>query len=250
MLIDVAFTPGEVQDMASKVCIVVDVIRATSTLTVVMSRNPARVILTATVQKARKFAEQQSIHPLLGGEREGVAPEGFDFGNSPREYQNKDLHGKTLVFSSTNGTRAVADVGLAPHVLLGSFLNATAVTTMALEKARADDLGIMIVCAGREEKFAIDDAWCAGFLISKLTGLIPAEQAFTLGEGGQAALAIFGYYRDPHLLFTGSGAGKAIIAKGLGEDIDFLLQNDLFSTVPTLIQRDRTPPANGFSLLI
>ncbi|HNW36533.1 MAG TPA: 2-phosphosulfolactate phosphatase [Candidatus Ozemobacteraceae bacterium] len=250
MNIDAAFTPDEVQAPSGKVCIVVDVIRSTSTLQVIYSRNPAKVILTPTVQKAMKFAAQQTVHPMLCGERGGLIPEGFDRGNSPREYANLDLTGRTVVFTSSNGTRAVADVSLAPHVFLGSFLNAGAVVEAALSTATLNGLDITMVCAGREERFAIDDAYCAGFLIAQLISRIPSDQSFELGEGGQAALAIYGYYRDPLKLFQNSGAGKAIMSIGLADDLPYLLQPDLYPIVPTLIQRDQPAGKWGFSLLI
>lgn len=250
MNIDVSFTPDQVQAPSSKVCIVVDVLRSTSTLQAIYSRKPAKVILTPTVQKAMKFAAQQTVHPLLCGERGGLIPEGFDHGNSPREYVNLDLTGRTVVFTSSNGTRAVADVNLAPHVFLGSFLNAGAVVEAALSAASQNGLDITMVCAGREERFAIDDAYCAGFLVSQLMSRIPSDQSFEIGDGGQAALAMYGYYRDPLKLLENSSAGKAVMRIGLADDLPFLLQRDLYPVVPTLRQRDQPVSPWGFSLLI
>lgn len=249
MNIDVAFTPDQVQAPSSKVCIVVDVIRSTSTLQVIYSRKPAKVLLTPTVQKAMKFAAQQTVHPMLCGERGGLIPEGFDHGNSPREYVNLDLTGRTVVFTSSNGTRAVADVNLAPHVFLGSFLNAGAVVEAALSAAARNGLDITMVCAGREERFAIDDAYCAGFLVSQLMSRIPSDRQFEIGEGGQAALALYGYYRDPLKLLQNSGAGQAVMRIGLADDLPFLLQQDLYPVVPTLTHRDQPASGWGFSLL-
>ena len=248
MNIDVAFTPSEVQALNNKVCVVVDVIRSTSTLPVIMSRNPGRVILTPTVQKAMKFASQQSEHPLLCGERGGLVPEGFDYGNSPREYKGANLAGRTLVFTSSNGTRAIGDVGLASHVLLGSFINASAVIDRSLELAYRQMLDIMFVCAGREEKFALDDAYCAGFLVSQLIQKIPSNESFVLGDGGQASLGIYGYYRAPQRLLENSGSGKSVIGIGLQEDLQFLLEVDSFDTVPALIHnRNPEPERWGFT---
>ena len=82
----------------------------------------------------------------------------------------------------------------------------------------------MFVCAGREEKFAIDDAYCAGYLVSRIVSLISSDTEFTLGDGAQAALGIFGYYRDDKRLLEMSGAGKNVIDIGLSEDLTFLLQ--------------------------
>ena len=250
LTIDVAFTPGEVQALSRKLCVVVDVVLSTSTLAVIMSRRPGKVILTPTVQKATKFASQQNVHPLLCGERGGLPPEGFDHGNSPREFVNADLCGKTLIFTSSNGTRAVADVALAPVVLLGSFLNSSAVVEVALDTARAKTLDIVMVCAGREEKFALDDAYCAGHLVSRLVGGLSRDVPFQLGDGAQAALGIWGYYREPARLLAQSGSGKDIIALGLGEDLEFLQQMDLFMEVPALYSRETSLWNSTFSLLV
>jgi 2-phosphosulfolactate phosphatase len=249
MNIDVAFTPAEVQALSSKVCIVVDVVRATSSLTAIMAKEPKKVILTTTIQKATKFASQQTIHPLLCGERKGLPPEGFDYGNSPVAFARADLKDRIIIFTSSNGTRAVADLVMAPHVYLGCFLNAAAVVRKALETAKASAYDLLIVCAGREEKFAIDDAYCGGYLVSQIMASLTADMDFALGDGAQAALGIYGYYRDAAKLIEMSGAGKAVNEIGLGEDLPFLLQRDLYDTVPELIKKDFPEPESGFSLL-
>jgi 2-phosphosulfolactate phosphatase len=249
MQIDVAFTPGEVQAPASKVCVVIDVVRATSSLTVIASKKPKKLILTTTIQKAARLAAQETVHPLLCGERKGLPPEGFDYGNSPRQYFDADLEGRVLIFTSSNGTRAVADLVMAPHVFLGCFLNAAAVAKKALETAKAEGLDLTFVCAGREEKFAIDDAYCAGFLVSRIMSLLAASDDFSLGDGAQAALGIFGYYRDDRRLIEMSGAGRAVADIGLADDLTFLLQRDLIDCVPELVRKDFPEPDHGFSLI-
>jgi 2-phosphosulfolactate phosphatase len=250
MRIDVAFTSSEAQALFNKVCVVIDVVRATSSLAVIMSKGPSKVTLTTTVQKATKLAEQQTVHPLLCGERGGVAPTGFNYGNSPAEYFNANLAGKEIIFTSSNGSRAIADLLIAPHLYLGSFLNAAAVTKKVYEVAKEEDLDVLFVCAGREEKFAIDDAYCAGYLISQLVSLIPATEEFELADGAQAALGICGYYRDTKRLFEMSGAGKAVIDIGLEDDLSFLLQKDLLDNVPELIQKNNKQKENGFYVVV
>lgn len=250
MLIDVAFTPSEVQSIDSKVCIVVDVIRATSSLTVIASKKPNRIILTTTIMKTSKIASQLNVHPLLCGERKGLPPEGFDFGNSPAEYFQSELKGRTVIFTSSNGTRAIADVSIAPKVYLGCFLNAGSVTQKAYDYAVTHKKDILFVCAGREEKFAIDDAYCSGYLVSRLVSLIPTETEFTLGDGAQAALGIFGYYRDDKKLLEMSSAGKNVIEIGLAKDLTFLLQRDLIDVVPEMITEDNQNCEYGFNLYL
>ncbi|MBF0544648.1 MAG: 2-phosphosulfolactate phosphatase [Candidatus Riflebacteria bacterium] len=250
MNIDVAFTPFEVQAVSKKVCIIVDVLRATSTLTVVMSKNPAELLLSPTVQKALAYASRQSIHPILCGERGGLPPQEFDYGISPREYLGQDFSGKTLVFTSGNSARAVMDVAIAPHVLLGSFLNAETVTQKAYDLALRDHLDILVVCAGTEEKFGLDDAYCSGYLISLLAGKIPGFEGFSLGDGGQAALGIYGYYHDPTKVLKECSSGRKIIEIGQEEDIDFLLSKSHFSTVPILLNKDFDETVESYFTLL
>lgn len=249
MIIDVAFTPTEVQALSNKICIVIDVIRATSSLSVIMSKKPEKVVLATTIQKATKFASQQKVHPLLCGERNGKPPEGFDFGNSPLEYSKANLEGKAIIFTSSNGTRAIAEIMIAPYVYLGSFLNVSAVVKKSLAKANALGMDILLVCSGREEKFAVDDAYCAGYFVSQLIASVSSDTEFVLGDGGQAALGIYGYYRDPMRLLEMSGAGKAVIEIGLKDDLSFLVQKDLYGCVPELINKRNEEPEYGFSLL-
>lgn len=249
MKIDVAFTPTEVQALSNKICVVIDVVRATSSLAIILSKKPAKVVLATTIQKATKFASQLTVHPLLCGERNTKPPKGFDFGNSPVEYSKANLTDKTIIFTSSNGTRAIAEIMIAPYVYLGSFLNASAVVQKTIQKANALDMDILLVCAGREEKFAVDDAYCAGFFISQLISSLSSETNFELADGGQAALGIYGYYRDPLRLIEMSGAGKALIEIGLKDDLAFLVQKDLYNCVPELINKNNAEPETGFSLL-
>ncbi len=250
MLIDVAFTSSEAQALSNKVCIVVDVVRATSSLAVIMSKMPAKVTLTTTIQKATKLASQQTVHPLLCGERGGIAPTGFNFGNSPVEYFNANLTDKEIIFTSSNGTRAIADLLIAPYILLGSFLNGKSLAKRVYELAHEEGLDVLFVCAGREEKFAIDDAYCAGYLITQLMSLIPATENFVLADGAQAALGICGYYRDAKRLLEMSGAGKAVIDIGLEKDLSFLLQKDLIDAVPQLINNENENTKHGFYVVV
>lgn len=250
MLIDVAFTPAEIQANSTKVCIVIDVVRATSSLTVIASKNPAKMVLTTTIGKAMKLASQETIHPLLCGERKGLPPEGFDYGNSPAEYFKSDLKGKSIIFTSSNGTRAIAEVLMSPKVYLGCFLNGGAVAKKAYDYAVTHNLDILLVCAGREEKFALDDAYCAGYLVSRIVSLITSDKEFSLADGAQASLGIFGYYRDDKRLLEMSGAGKQTIGIGLREDLTFLLQRDLLDVVPELVTKDNPTPEYGFCVQI
>jgi 2-phosphosulfolactate phosphatase len=144
--VDVALAPEFVRDElvppTHTVFVVVDVIRATTTLCVLFERGCARAYIADSISTAREQwhalkseLESPTIWPLLCGEAGGVAPPGFDFGNSPAEYAAADLAGREVVFATTNGTRALHECHDGAQTLIGSFRNATAVARAAVHGA-------------------------------------------------------------------------------------------------------------------
>jgi 2-phosphosulfolactate phosphatase len=160
--IHVAFTPSEAAP--SPVAVVVDLMRATSTIAQALASGWERVYCAPGIEEARALRETLGAG-LLGGERDAVQIPGFDLGASPREV--REPLGSTLIMSTTNGTRAiVAAAESCDTVLLGSLLNLDAVVAAV----RAQDGDVTIVCAGWKSLFAIDDAYCAGRITRELEG--------------------------------------------------------------------------------
>src|SRR6266542_2209149 len=158
MAVDVAFTPGAAAPAA--VGVVVDVLRATSTIAQALASGYERVLCAAEIDEARALRASLP-DSLLGGERKAVRVEGFDVGASPREFL--EPRAETLILSTTNGTSAILEA--AEHceeVFLGSLLNLNAVA----EVGRGKDA--VIVCAGFQGAFALDDAYCAGRIVHLL----------------------------------------------------------------------------------
>ena len=162
MRIHVAFTPAEAVE--AEVGVVVDVMRATSTITQALAVGYPRVLAAAGIEEARAVRETLG-EGLLGGERNAVRIEGFDAGASPREFlEARDV---PVIFSTTNGTRAILTaVQRCGDVLLGSLLNLSAVAGAVRERGR----DVTVVCAGFQGAFAIDDAYCAGRIAALLEG--------------------------------------------------------------------------------
>src|SRR5437870_3641918 len=162
--VHVAFTPAE--KAAAPVGIVVDVLRATSTIAQALASGYRRVLCCAEVEQAR--ALRSSIpDSLVGGERNAVRIEGFDAGASPREFL--EPRADTLILSTTNGTQAIlAAAARSDEVLLGSLLNLDAVVARARARAAGGDVAVL--CAGFKGTFALDDAYCAGRIVSLLDG--------------------------------------------------------------------------------
>jgi 2-phosphosulfolactate phosphatase len=211
MRVHVAFTPDEVAD--APVAVVVDVLRATSTIVQALASGYRRVYCCREVEDALALRERLG-EGLLGGERNAVKIKDFDIGASPREVLAP--RGETLIYSTTNGTRAVlAAASACQEVLLGSLLNLSAVAG-----AVRDDC--VVVCAGFQGQFALDDAYCAGRIVELLGGEV------TDAAKGSAILA-----RSFPTAWDGLTA-RTYGPPGLEEDIRFCAQEDAVDVVPRL----------------
>ena len=163
MRLHVAFTPDETTE--SSLAVVVDVMRATSTIAQALASGYVRVLCCAEIEDAVGLRDSLEEPAILGGERKAVQIEGFDAGASPREFL--EPRAKTLILSTTNGTRAILTAAArCGEVLLGSLLNLEAVASAVRE--RGEDA--TVVCAGFQGAFAIDDAYCAGRIVALVDG--------------------------------------------------------------------------------
>ncbi len=214
MSVHVAFTPGEAA--AAEVGIVVDVLRATSTIPQALAAGYERVLCAGEIEEAESLRGTLD-DAIVGGERNAVRIEGFDVGASPREFL--EARASTLILSTTNGTRAILEAASrCEHVLLGSLLNLDAVTAAAAD--RGGDVAVL--CAGFKGAFALDDAYCAGRIVQLLEGkrtdaAIAAElvaAAFPTALEGLNART----YGPP----------------GLEEDIAFCARENVLDVVPRL----------------
>jgi 2-phosphosulfolactate phosphatase len=161
--VDVAFTPAEAAP--AHVAVVIDVMRATSTIAQALASGYERVLCCRDVDEARALRAELGDAAVLGGERNAVRIEGFDLGASPRDYLEPQA--KTVIMTTTNGTRTIlAAASSSDHVLLGSLLNLEAVVRAA--SAPGED--VTLVCAGFQGAFAVDDAYCAGRIVELLPG--------------------------------------------------------------------------------
>jgi 2-phosphosulfolactate phosphatase len=160
MRIDVAFTP--VETAPAPIGVVVDVLRATSTIAQALASGYQRVLCCAEISDALALRTELP-DSLVGGERKAVQVEGFDVGASPREFL--EPRAETLILSTTNGTRAILETAQrCEEVVLGSVLNLEAVARVSAER------DTVVVCAGFQGAFALDDAYCAGRIVQLVDG--------------------------------------------------------------------------------
>ena len=233
------------EELAGGVVVVIDVLRATTTIVTAMAAGASEVIPRATVEEARaEAARLDPRHTLLGGERHALRIDGFDLGNSPAEYTPERVAGRSIVFTTTNGTRAMARCGRAGRVLLGAFVNASAV----LEKIAGADR-VNLLCAGTDGGMSNDDVLFAGMLVARLQqrgGAIARlnAQAITAAETWRYSFALpisLGAEPMPPELLAAklreSLGGRSLVEAGLDDDILDAARVDRYDLVPELDTR-------------
>ena len=221
MRVHVAFTPDE--GGAAPTGIVIDVIRATTTMCQALASGYERVFCTAEIEDARALREELGAG-VLGGERNAVRIPGFDLGNSPREYL--EPAGETLIISTTNGTRAVVSAAeRCERVLVASLLNLGAV----VEQARDAGEDAIVVCAGVQGTLALDDAYVAGRIVELL--------GWERTDASEAAARLAGTWSGAEEAFRASKSGRNQLenAPELEDDIAFCARESVLEVVPRLV---------------
>jgi 2-phosphosulfolactate phosphatase len=212
--VHVALTPSE--EASAQIGIVVDVIRATSSIAQALAAGYQRVLCCREIDEANALRAELGDEAIVGGERNGVVVEGFDVGASPREFA-AGPQAATLILSTTNGTAAI--LGAAARcetVLVGSLLNLAAVT--AAVRALGGDVAVF--CAGFKGRFALDDAYCAGRIVAELEG----ERS----DGARAAELLARSFPSALEGLTARTYGPP----GLEADIEFCARENVLQTVP------------------
>ena len=221
-------SPPDTEILSKKTVVVIDVLRATSVIVHALSQRVLEVIPVATIEEAfhlaRKFPAGST---LLGGERGSCRIEGFDLGNSPREYIAERVGGKRLILTTTNGTKAFRFVSSGGEVMVGSFLNISAIANRCV----ANGLDIFIFPSGDSGNFSLEDVVCGGMLIDLV--LRGDKRSFHLSDASFSAKIIYEYFKDnlSKALYL-SNHGKELVERGFGEDIPFCSQTDITSIVP------------------
>jgi 2-phosphosulfolactate phosphatase len=217
----VGFTPAE--QVSAGLGIAIDVLRATSTMCQALASGWERVVCVAEVEDARALAGDGVA---LAGERQNVLIDGFDFGNSPREFF-EPASGSTLVMTTTNGTRLLLAAGArCETVLVASLLNLGAVVEAA-RASGADDVAVL--CAGVEGAFALDDAYVAGRIAQALGGE-PDDAAV-------AAIRLAGSFATAEEGIGGGSSAENIRNANLDDDIPWCARESVLELVPRIVGR-------------
>ncbi|MGH7537167.1 MAG: 2-phosphosulfolactate phosphatase [Gemmatimonadales bacterium] len=236
MKLDVYFTPLGLTagDLAGRGVVVIDVLRATTSIVAALANGARAVVPAASSEEAVKMtANLERDGFVLAGERKYLSIPGFTLGNSPREMTPEQVGGKTVYLATTNGTPALVATQGADPVLVGAAVNFGALADRAGEllRERGD---LVIICAGREKQFALEDAYVAGRLVRAVKkGL----RKLVLNDSADVVLALSQRYRNWLDAFSACEAGRALQTLDLGEDVTFSAQGDRFTIVPTYSER-------------
>ncbi len=212
--------------------VVIDILRASTTITHALAAGAQQVIPCLEVDEAKSRAAKLGDNVLLGGERGGEQIDGFDLGNSPAEYSEKVVHGKTIVFTTTNGTKAMMRCRQARRVVIGAFVNLSAICDNVSTDDRVD-----LICAGTRGEVTREDVLFAGAVVDELS----RQSEVTMND--QADIALDAWRKSVEGISSGqplaesmrrSTGGRNLIELGMQHDIEIAASVDRFNLVPTL----------------
>jgi len=232
--IDLFFTPAAVTNdrLRGYTVIVVDVLRSATTISTALM-NGAREVIPAVSPSAAidLVSELQRDDVILCGERSGTLVEGFDLGNSPGEFTKNKVEGKTLVFGSNNGSPAVVSATVARSVYLCGFVNIDKV--ILLISKISDPFPIAILCAGKRDSFALEDAVCGGLVFNSLRTLFKNKVSYN--DAAKAASLLSDNFGSNLLeLLRNTDHGKYLTEIGLEADIEPCAEKNSVPIVPVL----------------
>jgi 2-phosphosulfolactate phosphatase len=230
MRIEVFFSPASVDElgMRGRNVIVIDVLRASSTICTALRNGAREVIPTPDIESATKISANLSGDSrLLGGERQGKKIDGFDLGNSPFEYTPDKVSGKTVIFTTTNGAGAIYRCRYASMALVGTFVNISSI----VETIAGIGGTWTILCSGRQGAFSVEDATCAGMMIS----LIKISTEVETDDAGLTSVILYkNFKRDILGMLKKSAHGKYLTSIGFAEDLKYCADIDSVPVLPML----------------
>lgn len=228
MDLDVILLPAGLGNLAGRTAVVIDVLRATTTIVTALDRGCPAVLPVElpeeAIELARKFGRDSH---LVGGERKGLKVDGFDLGNSPREYTPEAMAGRRIILCTSNGTGAIkrAAAAQARPLYLAALLNAPAVAANLIQAGNPATL----ICAGRGEAFALEDALCAGLI---------AEQILKHGwkgtDAARSAAALWAHFGRAKIAagLAGTDHGQYLASIGFGDDLALAAQVGSSALIP------------------
>jgi len=225
--IETCLTPAllPLYQIENSIAVIIDIFRATSSICYGIENGAEAIIPVAKVEECAAYREK-GLDYLLAAERNGEVVAGFDFGNSPFSYTKEKVLGETVVLTTTNGTHALHLSIKAKKIVIGSFLNLTALCNWLKDQQE----NILLVCAGWKNNFNLEDTLFAGAVVDQLK-----DKNYKLDDPSIAANDLFQLGKNDLNLYLQKTAHSERLKKlGIEEDIKFCLQVDLTTAIPVL----------------
>ncbi len=229
MKINTLLSPSNAEELffTNKRTIVIDILRATTTIVTALNNGAKEIIPVNSIEFAMKVSGNSfGGHTLLGGERNSVKIDGFALGNSPLEYTKEIVEGKSIVLFTTNGSGAIVKAKFSKELLIASFLNAGRIAEY-INKVGKD---VEILCAGNNGRFSFEDSLCAGKIISEIE---EQNDNLELNDGSKMCAILFKKNRKKiKKTMKESDHGKKLIEKGFKDDITFASKENIIDVIP------------------
>ncbi len=215
----------ETERHRGSIVVIIDILRASSAICSAFANGVKTIIPVESVGEAREYKKKGY---LVAAERDGIILDFADFGNSPFNFTRDKIEGKTVVYSTTNGTGIIKLAASADFVVIGSFLNISALSEWILKKEQ----DVLLFCAGWKNRFNLEDSVCAGAFAERLTA---SDQFVTICDSTKAALDLWGLARNDLKHYIDKAAHRSRLkANGLDDCIEFCLTADYTDKIPVI----------------
>ncbi len=210
------------------VIIIVDVLRCSSTIISLLAKGAKEIFIAKSLREAKEL-HLKLKNSILVGERHGFKPKGFNFGNSPLEFTEEDVKGKTIILTTTSGAKAIYATKSNEFNFIGAFLNVNFVSKAAFEKAKEKSTSISLIASGKKSEFSLEDFICCGAIASELINF----EAVKADDGVKAAILTWNYAKQnlKEIIKSGNHA-KYLIEKGFEKDVEFCSNINALNIVP------------------
>ena len=233
MRVELHFTPHKADELSLRetTVVVIDVLRASTTIAAALRNGAKEIIPVTSVERAVKISGSLfGDYVLRGGERQGKMIDGFNLGNSPLEYTEEKVKGKSIIFSTTNGSHAIDKARYAGSLVVCGFVNMATVVN-SLKQNKRD---LAIICAGTNGMFAIEDAVCGGMLVHRLSQ--DKSLDLELSDGAVGALALHKTFgKGIPKMIKNSEHGKYLAGIGFEDDLDVCAAVDTIPVLPQMV---------------